>query len=214
MTQQYDMLGEMLESTPHLTVSSEQVARLREGGAAYIPHFISSEEEASLIAALEREAWITDLRRRVQHYGYRYDYTKRGLTEDDKIGDLPTWILPVCERLVVQGLFATCPDQMIVNEYEPGQGIAPHADRNCFGEVVASLSLESDCLMDIYPDPKDRKCSFPIVLERCSLLVLRGPAREMWLHGIRPNKADIQDGSKLPRAKRVSLTFRTVLSPA
>ena len=34
-------------------------------------------------------------------------------------------------------------EQAIVNEYEPGQGIAPHVDRDCFGPVVATVSLGS-----------------------------------------------------------------------
>ncbi len=196
-----------------LIVPADQDKKLEAGGAAYQAGFISPEEEAALIAAIDKENWIGDIRRRVQHYGYRYDYTKRNLSVDDKIGALPQWADSLCQRFVQDGTFdGAPPDQLIVNEYEPGQGIAPHADRDCFGAVLAGVSLASDCLMDIYPNPKNKKAdSFPITLERRSLLVMSGESREKWLHGIRPNKSDTQDEQKVPRTRRISLTFRTVL---
>lgn len=194
-----------------LVVPKTQNTNLAQGGAEYHHDFISKEEEDDLIAAIDKENWIQDLRRRVQHYGYQYDYTKRKLTKDDKIGALPAWTETICHRLVKQGVFDTPPDQLIVNEYEPGHGIAPHTDRDCFGPVLAGISLGSDCCMDIYPDAKIKKSAFPIVLERRSLLVLGGIARKEWLHGIRPNKSDTQNGHKVPRERRISLTFRTVI---
>ena len=189
---------------------SGQVTTLRAGGADYQPGFISAEEETALIDAIDRQYWAEDLRRRVQHYGYRYDYKERNATGDDRIGELPDWVSFLCDRLVERKIFETRPQQLIVNEYEPGQGIAPHADRDCFGPVVASVSLGSDCMMDIYRTPRVKEDAVQIVLERCSLLVLRGAARERWLHGIRPNKADSQDGRRVPRGRRLSLTFRAM----
>ena len=202
-----------LEAEARLLVPPEQAETLAKGGAEYRAGFVGASEEQALIDAIDGQGWIEDLRRRVQHYGYRYDYQKRDLTEDDRIGALPGWVLPLCDKLVAQGVFESRPDQLIVNEYLPGQGIAPHADRNCFGPVVASVSLGSDCSMDICRNPRNKQDAFQIVLERCSLLVLRGTARERWLHGIRPNKTDSQDGRKFPRSRRLSLTFRTVPLP-
>ena len=193
-----------------LSVQPGQVDTLRAGGADYQPGFISALEEKALIDAIDRQYWAGDLRRRVQHYGYRYDYKERNATGDDRIGELPGWVSLLCDRLAERKIFETRPQQLIVNEYEPGQGIAPHADRDCFGPVVASVSLGSDCMMDIFRTPRVKEDAFQIVLERCSLLVLRGAARERWLHGIRPNKADNQDGRRVPRGRRLSLTFRTM----
>lgn len=198
------------EAQAALSLPPGQLDSLREGGADYQSDFVGIEEEKALIAAIDRQRWSNDLRRRVQHYGYRYDYKERKATGDDKIGELPEWVSFLCDRLIEQDVFTTHPDQLIVNEYEPGQGIAPHTDRDCFGPIVASVSLCSDCIMDIYRTPKSIKDVFQIVLERCSLLVLRGVARERWLHGIRPNKADYQDEHKVPRERRLSLTFRTM----
>ena len=216
--------GTPLPSAPlgtpaHLTPLPDQAVRLAEGDAGYIADFISAAEESELASVIDRQDWITDLRRRVQHYGYRYDYSKRDLTDDDRIGPLPGWVMEVCDRLVRQGVFESHPDQLIVNEYVPPQGIVPHTDRGCFGEVVASLSLLSDYVMDLYPNPRDKERKFPIVLERCSLLVLRGAARHQWRHGISARKSDTQPSrcdsdqsgpQKFPRHRRLSLTFRTV----
>ena len=198
------------EAEVALTLPPAQMSTLREGGADYRSAFISTGEEKALIDTIDRQCWSNDLRRRVQHYGYRYDYKERKSTGEDRIGDLPDWVSFLCDRLVERQIFETRPQQLIVNEYEPGQGIAPHSDRDSFGPVVASISLGSDCMMDIFRTPKVKADSFQIVLERCSLLVLRGVARERWLHGIRPNKADYQGGHKIPRERRLSLTFRTM----
>jgi hypothetical protein len=39
----------------------------------YIKDFVSANEEAALLSAIDGEPWRQDLKRRVQHYGYRYD---------------------------------------------------------------------------------------------------------------------------------------------
>ena len=75
------------------------------------------------------------------------------------------------------------PEQCIVNEYVPGQGIGMHADHAQFGPVVASLSLAADWPMRFRPRrvrpyardglPGDEV----VVLPRRSALVLTGPAR-------------------------------------
>ncbi len=193
-----------------LVVPPEQIWCLRAGGGDYISDFITSEEETDLLAAVDREIWKNDLRRRVQHYGYRYDYTERNITASDRLGSLPIWVREISERLTTKKIFQSKPDQLIVNEYQPGQGIAPHTDRDCFGAVVASLSLGSDCMMEITPHGKNKQDDFSIVLQRLSLVVFQGRSRNVWRHSIAPRKSDQQDGFKIPRQRRVSLTFRTV----
>lgn len=117
-------------------------------GLHYIPAFITKEEEQALIEAIDQSSWLTDLKRRVQHYGYKYDYKARAVTDDAYIGELPDWIVPIAKRLQEQGVFKTIPDQAIVNEYEPGQGISAHVDCiPCFGEMIASLTLGSGAIM-------------------------------------------------------------------
>ena len=74
-------------------------------------------------------------------------------------------------------------NQMIVNRYSPGQGISAHVDLAVFGDVVASVSLESAAMMDFSPKGGgEGKVS--VRLEPGDLLVLSGQARWDWLHGI------------------------------
>ena len=196
-----------------LGVPVEQMARLHGGGAQYLADFITPSEETGLLAAVDAAPWRTDLQRRVQHYGYRYDYTERNIESADRLGALPLWAEKISHRLLQSNLFAAKPDQLIVNEYQPGQGIAPHTDRDCFGPVVASLSLGGDCMMRILPHGNSDRGRFDIVLQRRSLVVFQGASRDVWRHGIAPRQSDWQDGHKIPRQRRVSLTFRTVPRP-
>ena len=85
---------------------------------------------------------------------------------------------------------ALSPVQCIVNEYRPGQGIGMHADHADFGPVVASLSLADDWPMQfrrrtVRPYARDALPGDEVaVLPRRSVLVLAGPARTAWMHGI------------------------------
>lgn len=47
-------------------------------GLKYVADFITQSEEAELLGALDGEPWLADLKRRVQHYGYRYDHGSQG----------------------------------------------------------------------------------------------------------------------------------------
>ena len=197
-----------------LSVPENQVARLQAGGGDYQAAFVTPQEEQELLAQVDASPWLDTLRRRVQHYGYRYDYTQRHISADSKIGDLPVWVQNVAQRLLEQGIFPTLPEQMIVNEYQPGQGIAPHSDSPGFGDTIASLSLGSACMMRLFPHRTDKSQAFDIVLEPQSLVIFRGASRCQWQHAILARKSDVQNGCKIPRARRVSLTFRTVTRKA
>ena len=178
------------------------------GGLLYIADFIDEKTEATLIQTIDAQPWIMDLRRRVQHYGYRYDYKVRGLASDLYLGPIPEWLQPFCQKLQSEGYFSHIPDQVIVNEYLPGQGIASHTDCiPCFGDTIASISLGSGCQMD-FINGEARTSHY---LEPQSLLVLSGKARYHWKHGIAARKSDKIDSAAMPRARRISLTFRNVI---
>lgn len=189
-------------------IHEERTDALSIDGLRYVPHFISSEAEAALIQMIDQQPWITDLRRRVQHYGYRYDYKARGLASDLYLGHIPAWLHPYCQQLQSEGHFTQIPDQVIVNEYLPGQGIASHTDCiPCFGDTIASISLGSGCQMD-FESGKKRTSYY---LEPQSLLVLSNEARYQWKHGIAARKSDKVDGNLASRDRRMSLTFRNVI---
>lgn len=181
-------------------------------GLSYTPEFVDEGAERRILSELDSSDWSQELKRRVQHFGYKYDYKARRIDPSMYVGPLPPWIKSLSERLVCQGIFAHIPDQVIANEYVPGQGISRHVDcEPCFGDTVASLSLGSDCVMDFY-SLKDSRHQ-PVVLQRRSLVVLQGDARYRWLHAIAARKSDRVGSIVIERARRVSLTFRCVVRP-
>ena len=97
-------------------------------GLKYIPDFIDESREAELLYIIETHPWLDDLKRRVQHYGYKYDYTKKIVDISMSLGPLPGWAASLAIELVADGLFPKSPDHLIINEYLPGHGIYPHID--------------------------------------------------------------------------------------
>lgn len=187
------------ESTLHLPL-----------GAAYIATFISPTEEHELVALLDAGEWSTELKRRVQHFGYRYDYRARLVTEDAYLGPLPHWLRALGERLVARGIFEEIPDQVIANEYLPGQGISAHVDCvPCFDDTIVSVSMLSSCEMVFRRREGGERRS--VLLEPGSAIVLQGEARYDWTHEIPARKTDTVGDRKIERDRRISLTFRKVV---
>lgn len=179
-------------------------------GLSYIPDFIYEINEAELFKVIDDQPWKYDLKRRVQHYGYAYDYKARNVTAKSKLGDIPQWLQFYCKKLKDGGFFETPPDQVIVNEYQIGQGISAHIDCvPCFGAAIAIISLGSPCVMDFTSNKTGEK--LPLLLEQRSLAVLSGDARYIWQHAIAQRKTDKYNGEIIQRKRRVSLTFRTVI---
>ena len=208
-----------LPGTTNDAIRVPELRRLREIGAIYQEAFLDEEKCRRLLASIDEQPWSHDLKRKVQHYGWKYDYAARFITEDMQIGPLPNFIRDVAERLSDEhGWFHRTPDQVIVNEYIPAkkQGIAPHVDRECFGPTVATLSLGDAWPMQFAPADRSRRRAekIELVLGIGSILVLRGESRSRWTHGIAPRRTDGHGRNRRDRARRVSVTFRTVESPA
>ncbi|MCH8274299.1 MAG: alpha-ketoglutarate-dependent dioxygenase AlkB [Armatimonadetes bacterium] len=179
-------------------------------GVCVVRDYVSIDDEASLLRSVDASPWSNDLARRVQHYGYRYDYRKRSVDPSMRLGPLPVWLKELGNRLVADGWFNVPPDQAIVNEYLPGQGIAAHVDcEPCFGPIIASLSLGAPCTMVFRP--VGGGSVIDVDLPARSLTVLSGSGRYKWTHGIPARKADRVGGVRRPRGRRVSMTFRTVV---
>ena len=179
-------------------------------GLSYIPNYTDESTEAALLKIIDGQPWMNDLKRRVQHYGWRYDYKARNVTSDLRIGALPDWLQSYAVRLQQGGVFAETPDQVIINEYLPGQGISAHIDCvPCFANTIVSLSLGSPCVMDFTHATTGEKQSQ--LLEPRSLLVLSGDARYVWQHAIAGRKTDRYNGQIIQRTRRISLTFRKVI---
>src|SRR5437899_308963 len=118
-------------------------------GMTYAPDFLSPSEQEAVLREIDQQPWRNDLKRRVQHYGYRYDYKARRVDPSMYLGPLPALAMPVVNKLVERSLFSHVPDQLIVNEYLPGQGITAHVDcEPCFAGAIAMVSLGWEYEMD------------------------------------------------------------------
>lgn len=176
-------------------------------GLTVIEDYIPKTDEALLLATIGIQRWRGDLSRRVQHYGYIYDYKARTVDESMYLGPLPEWLQPLAEQLFEDGLMPAVPNQAIINEYEPGQGIADHIDCTpCFGGVVTSLSLGGGVTMQF----KRKELCEEIYLKPRSLLVMEDECRYQWTHGIPRRKADVLNNHRILRQRRISITFRMV----
>ena len=176
----------------------------------YRPDFLNHDEAVRVVTHIDRTEWNTELRRRVQHYGYRYDYRARSISENMRAADLPPWAVAIGNRLVKHGLFDVHPDQVIVNEYLLGQGIAAHVDCvPCFGDKVASVSFLSPCVMTF----TDLKAGNPrdVTLFPGSAVILAGRSRYELRHAIAARDSDVINGVEVARTRRISATFRTVI---
>jgi alkylated DNA repair dioxygenase AlkB len=179
-------------------------------GLVYVEDFIYNEKQEKLLETIDSQAWIMDLKRRVQHYGYRYNYKSRSIDLSMYLGELPEWAGEIAQQIKDKHYIDVLPDQVIVNEYQPGQGISPHIDcESCFTDTIISLSLGSSCIMEFVDKSRNEQKS--LFLKSGSLLILKGEARYQWMHGIKPRKADKWQEEKIQRKRRVSLTFRKTI---
>lgn len=179
-------------------------------GLRYIASYITQQEHDVLLEQIDRSPWLSDLKRRVQHYGYKYNYKARTIDQAAYLGSLPGWLGSLCDKLLADGIFRTRPDQVIINEYMPGQGISAHIDCTpCFRDIIVSLSLGSGCIMEL-SNPKTAEKQ-EIQLKSRSIVVLADEARYVWQHAIPARKFDVINGVKTARTRRVSLTFRNVI---
>ncbi|XP_077915186.1 tRNA (carboxymethyluridine(34)-5-O)-methyltransferase ALKBH8 isoform X2 [Halichoerus grypus] len=201
-------------------------------GLMVVEEIISSEDEKIL---LESVNWTEDIdnhnvqkslkHRRVKHFGYEFHYENNSVDKDKPLpGGLPDIWDSILEKWLKEGFIKHKPDQLTVNQYEPGHGIPAHIDtHSAFEEEIVSLSLGSEIVMDFkHPDG----VTVPVMLPRRSLLVMTGESRYLWTHGITPRKFDTVQASKghrsgiitsdvgdltlSKRGIRTSFTFRKV----
>ncbi|CAO2636254.1 Alkylated DNA repair protein alkB homolog 8 [Lemmus lemmus] len=198
-------------------------------GLLVVEEIISSEDEKML---LESVNWTEDTgiqkslkHRRVKHFGYEFHYENNTVDKDKPLpGGLPDICNSILEKWLKEGYIKHKPDQLTINQYEPGHGIPAHIDtHSAFEDEIISLSLGSEIVMD-FKHPEG--VTVQVMLPRRSLLVMTGESRYLWTHGITPRKfdtvqaseqfkggiitSDIGDLTLSKRGIRTSFTFRKV----
>jgi alkylated DNA repair dioxygenase AlkB len=173
-------------------------------GLRYGVDLVDAEDEAALVREIAR----LELRpfefhgyqglRRIHSFGYRYDYSRRGVFAAES---MPYFLQSL--RREVAGFAACAPEdfaQALVSEYAPGAPIGWHRDKPEFG-IVVGVSLLSACALRLRRRRSERqwdRCA--IELQPRSAYLLSGESRSLWEHSIAPMAA-----------LRYSVTFRTLV---
>lgn len=172
-------------------------------------HYKSGVEDyGDIIEFLDTKQWFPISNsinsRRVQQYGYYYDYNSR--SSGTAIAPIPQELNKLKNIAEFEAEKITGNDtrynQCIVNEYFPGQGIYPHIDSREFGPTIACFTLNSGCTINFTKGTE----SFDKYVEPNSLYIMSGTIRYAWKHGIKSVKKD----GIIPRGRRISVTFRSI----
>lgn len=176
-------------------------------GLFIYPDFIDEATETELLNEIDRQTWIVDYQRRLQYYGYRNELEKPYDLIPFPV-KMPPLIAELSQQMVSQHLILQQPDQVIINEYAPGEGIRPHKDRNYYDNQICGVNLGSGCIMRFIRGKNLEVID--IEVPRRSVYVMQDEARLKWKHAIPPRKKDVIDGEIKHRERRVSITYRKI----
>jgi alkylated DNA repair dioxygenase AlkB len=166
-------------------------------GLVLVEDFLTKEEASEILQSICREAWNTDLKRRTQQYGFKYEYKSTNMLSP--AAEIPPFLQTLRERIKSSDHVSDTAtlDQVIVNEYQKGQGISAHIDnRTLFDDDIVSISLAVETYMCF---AKGNSTVF-VRLPPRSLLRMKGEARHEWTHMLHAHKLT---------TPRVSVTFRS-----
>jgi len=167
-------------------------------------------DTSNMVSELDKLEW-TKLSsninsRKVQHYGFKYNYSTSNIKE--KTDELPYFLEPLknmltkfCRKLkLIDDKYEF--NQCIINNYESGQGISSHIDTLSYGHTIGCFTIGSGAIMKFTKDKLDEE----LFVEKDSLYIMSGDARYKWKHSMPARK---KDNDKL-RDRRISITFRNV----
>ena len=137
--------------------------------------------------------------RRVAHFGYNYSYDRSGLT---KAADIPNYLAEFVtadriNHVLKQNIITKPFDQVIINEYKPGQQISYHTDHTKqFGPIIACISIGETVRINF----KSGTVEKTIRAEPKSMYIMTADARYKFQHSLK----NASPGT------RYSLTYRTI----
>ncbi|ERN02189.1 hypothetical protein AMTRI_Chr02g265420 [Amborella trichopoda] len=247
-----DVFGESSESEidtpqsqPAMNYSWERLDEIN--GLWICRGFIQPERQSSLLSAIEQEGWFTkasfnqamrfgdlpewavELCGLIRDVVCLYDFIHEDncvSTQNAKCKEEPTPLAP--DLLWREPLF----DQLIVNAYQPGEGICAHVDLMRFEDGIAIISLESSCVMHftLVREPSSssknayenvdedagvfRDMCVPFLLMPGDLVLMSGEARYLWKHEInRKPGFQMWKGQEIEQHRRISVTLRKLCQP-
>ncbi|KAL3137413.1 hypothetical protein ABBQ32_006934 [Trebouxia sp. C0010 RCD-2024] len=155
-------------------------------GLYYIPHYLESTQQNCLLESIRssKSRWTQVSGRRLQSYGGTVHEKWGGLLQ----APLPTWLKPLLTRLDHDfQLYQGPPNHILLNAYEPGQGIMAHEDGPVYFPAASIVSLGSSAVMHFRRKSNNGTEPHPcasVLLMPGSLLVFNQEAYSNCLHGI------------------------------
>ncbi|XP_074104339.1 alpha-ketoglutarate-dependent dioxygenase alkB homolog 7, mitochondrial isoform X2 [Cotesia typhae] len=172
-------------------------------------NFISPEEEDSLFR--EVEPYMKRLRYEFSHWddaihGYRETERAKWNEENSKI----------IERVKAMAFPPGMPELGLVHVLDlAAEGkIKPHVDSVRFcGDIIAGISLLSDCVMRLTQVGNEKECRHDFFLPRRSLYIMSGVARHKYNHEVLGPEESIFNDKKINKTRRISIICRSAPDP-
>ena len=186
-------------------------------GAFISNEFFSQEEEALVMSfsADENHQWLSEGHRTMLHCRFRYNRESKEVepsepTPPEVIQAIGLRAFSACAKVLPSSLL--CPNMWSVARYEPGSGLWSHVDVPQLGPYVLAGSFGSGAEMVFEPRPLPGSTLFEkrqkVFLQRRSLLLISGEARDKWKHQIPARDYGTVEKRLIPRDCRVYLVFR------
>ncbi|KAL4558857.1 hypothetical protein LXL04_037061 [Taraxacum kok-saghyz] len=193
----------------------ERISEIK--GLSLCRDFLTADQQSTLLASILQEgwfsdashnqamrfgdlpAWATELSTSIQELIQYSDYDPDSMEMNEQEFIFPS------ELLIREPLF----NQLIVNSYQPGEGICAHVDLMRFEDGIALVSLESSCVMHFSRVENGDEKKIPVYLTPGCLLLISGESRYEWKHEIN-RKPGFQkwDGLEIDQKRRTSITLR------
>ena len=186
-------------------------------GAFISNEFFSEEEEALVMSfsADEDHQWLSEGHRTMLHFGFRYNPESKEVepfepTPPEFIQAIGLRAFSACAQVLPSSLL--CPNIRSSARYEPCSALRSHVDVPQLGPYVLDGSFGSGAEMVFEPRPLPGSTLFKkrqkVFLQRRSLLLISGEARDKWKHRISAREYDTMEKRRIPRDSRVSPVFR------
>ena len=163
--------------------------KLSDIGLIWIQNFLThAEADAAVKNIPPTNIMKTKARNSTRRYGTQFPY-EGGIIR----GPVPEYLEALNRKIVENGLSTQTYQSISINEYLPGNSIAPHIDNRESGETIAIITLMGSAEIRFELDD----IVYDLLLEPGSLIQMRGDSRWKWNHSI-----------PAVREKRYSIVFR------
>lgn len=165
--------------------------------------FLGEAATAALLADLTKYPFLPYPGKTCQEFGWNTSF----YIEHPTLPYLPPSLQRVGGQLFELGLLPRIPNYVLVNRYEPGQGIHPHVDDPWYDDGIAVLSIGESALMGFAANASF--CGMTAFYDG-TLMAMQREARYRWTHTMFPDDGRYGE-SVLKRSRtRVAVTFRHV----